>query len=218
MSTRKYVSRYEKLKKRKKEEKLIESQKGSIDKFVISNKQNITQNLDENITNEQEILQKLKLLDNDSLQKYCLKLESFLKHYVYYDIDGLDLFSELKVLKEILQIKYYTPIDILNYIKILDSFPNTCIAYKILLTIPVTVASAKRSFLKLKLIKSYIRLTMSQERLNGLVILSIKKEMLEELEYKNLIGQFASQNVRKIDFNNFKYMKLFLVFYLTSQN
>ena len=142
----------------------------------------------------------MKSLDNDSLQKYCLKLESFLKHYVYYDIDGLDLFSELKVLKEILQIKYYTPIDILNYIKILDSFPNTCIAYKILLTIPVTVASAKRSFLKLKLIKSYIRLTMSQERLNGLVILLIKKEMLEELEYKNLIGQFASQNVRKIDF------------------
>ena len=29
-----------------------------MDKFVISNKQNITQNLDENITNEQEIHQK----------------------------------------------------------------------------------------------------------------------------------------------------------------
>ena len=37
MSTRKYASRYEKLKKRKKEEKLIESKKLSIDKFVISN-------------------------------------------------------------------------------------------------------------------------------------------------------------------------------------
>ena len=35
-----------------KKEKLIESQKGSMDKFVISNKQNITQNLNENITNE----------------------------------------------------------------------------------------------------------------------------------------------------------------------
>ena len=57
MSTRKYASRNEKLKKRKKEEKLIESKKGSMDKFVISNKQNITQNLDENITNEQEIHQ-----------------------------------------------------------------------------------------------------------------------------------------------------------------
>jgi hypothetical protein len=27
-----------------------------------------------------------------------------------------------------------TPIDTLNYIKMLDSFPNACIAYKILLT------------------------------------------------------------------------------------
>ena len=52
MSTRKYTSGYEKLKKGKKEEKLIESKKWLMDKFVISNKQNIIQNLDENITNE----------------------------------------------------------------------------------------------------------------------------------------------------------------------
>ena len=58
MPTRKYASRYEKLKKRNNEEKLIESQKWSMDKFVINNKQNITQNLDENITNEQKIHQK----------------------------------------------------------------------------------------------------------------------------------------------------------------
>ena len=37
---------------KKKKKKLIEPQKGAMDKFVISNKQNITQNLDENITNE----------------------------------------------------------------------------------------------------------------------------------------------------------------------
>ena len=67
MSIRKYASRYEKLKKRKKEEKLIESQKGLMDKFVISNKQNITQNLDENITYEQEIYQK-ELEDNEMIQ------------------------------------------------------------------------------------------------------------------------------------------------------
>ena len=35
-----------------------------MDKFVISNKQNITQNLDENITNEQEIYQN-NLEEND---------------------------------------------------------------------------------------------------------------------------------------------------------
>ena len=40
------------MKNLKKEKKLIESQKESMDKIVFSNKQNITQNLDENITNE----------------------------------------------------------------------------------------------------------------------------------------------------------------------
>ena len=38
---------------------------------------------------------------------------------------------------------------------------------------------------------------MSQERLSGLVILSIENEMLEEFEYKNLISQFASQKAKK---------------------
>ena len=52
----------------------------------------------------------------------------------------------------------------------------------------------------LKLIKSYLKSTMSQERLSKLVILSIEKEMLEELEYKNLINQYTSQNERKINF------------------
>ena len=37
-------------------------------------------------------------------KKYCLNLESFLKHDIYYDIDGLDLLSELIVLKEAMQI------------------------------------------------------------------------------------------------------------------
>ena len=52
------------IKNLKKEKKLIECQKGSMNKFFISNKQNITQNLDENITNEQEIHQN-NLEEND---------------------------------------------------------------------------------------------------------------------------------------------------------
>ena len=79
----------------------------------------------------------------------------------------------------------------------LDSFPNTCITYRILLIIPITIASAERSVSKLKLIKSYLRSTMSQEKLSRLAILSIENEMLEELEYKNLISQFASQKQEK---------------------
>ena len=82
----------------------------------------------------------------------------------------------------------------------LDSFLNAYIAYRILLIILVIVALAERSFPKLKWIKSYLRFTMSQEKLSGLAILSIEKEMLEELKYKNLFSNFASQKARKIHF------------------
>ena len=73
------------------------------------------------------------------------------------------------------------------YINIFLEFLECMVVYRILLTISVTVASAERSFSKLKLIKSYLRSTMSQERLNELAILSIEKELVEKLDYVNLI-------------------------------
>ena len=76
-----------------------------------------------------------------NLKKNCLNLEYFLTHETNSHIDGLNLFSELKVLKEVLQINENSPINVLNYIKRLESFPNACKAFRILLTIPVTVAS-----------------------------------------------------------------------------
>ena len=66
------------MKNLKKKKKLIESKKWSMDKFVINNKPNITQNLDENLTNEQEIHQKelednkmIQLQDNNDVQ-FCI--------------------------------------------------------------------------------------------------------------------------------------------------
>nr|KYP31434.1 hypothetical protein KK1_048263 [Cajanus cajan] len=100
--------------------------------------------------------------------------------------------------KQILTNKINTPLKILNYIKRSCSFSNTCIAYRILLTLPVIVVTTKRNFSKLKLIKSYLRSTMLQDRLNKLAILSIESEMLELLDYKNLINNFATQKVKKI--------------------
>ncbi|KAK4729464.1 hypothetical protein R3W88_022452 [Solanum pinnatisectum] len=131
--------------------------------------------------------------------KNSLNLECSLKHNTHSNIDGLDIFSELKVLREIIKIEDNTLIEILNQIKRLDSFPNAYIAYRIMLTIPVTVASAERSFSKLKIIKSYLRSTMSQKKLSGLAILSIEKELLEEIDYTKIINNFASQKARKID-------------------
>ncbi|XP_042066003.1 uncharacterized protein LOC121809439 isoform X10 [Salvia splendens] len=70
-------------------------------------------------------------------------------------------------------------------------------AYRILFTVPVTVASAERSFSKLKLLKNYLRSTMSQQRLNGLATLCIEKKLLDEVDSNTIINDFASRNVRR---------------------
>ncbi|KAL5142515.1 Zinc finger MYM-type protein 1 [Glycine soja] len=141
---------------------------------------------------------KIKALDEDELKKYCINLEKLLRFNEYSDIDGFDLFSELKVLREMLREEIGTPIEVLSYIKTLDSFPNVYIAYIILLTIPVTVATAERSFSKLKLLKSYLKSTMLQDRLNELAILSIESEVLKLLDYKTLINDFAAKKSRRL--------------------
>jgi hypothetical protein len=41
-------------------------------------------------------------LNYDNLKKYYVNLEGFLKPDNFFDLDGIDLFSDLKVLQEIL--------------------------------------------------------------------------------------------------------------------
>jgi hypothetical protein len=65
--------------------------------------------------------------------------------------------------------------EIFEYVRQMDSYPMISIAYRILFIVLVTVASAERSFSKLKLLKNYLRSTMSQEWLNGLATLCIEK-------------------------------------------
>ena len=90
-----------------------------------------------------------------------------------------------------------SPLEILELVKVTDCYSNVSIAYRILLTMPVTVASVERSFSKLKLLKSYLRSSMSQQRLNDLTILCIEKNILENIDVDNIINDFASRNARR---------------------
>jgi hypothetical protein len=87
--------------------------------------------------------------------------------------------------------------EIFEYVTEEDCYTNVSIAYRILFTIPVTVASAERSFSKLKLLKNYLMSTMSQERLNGLATLCIEKKLLDEIDIDGIVTEFASRNVTR---------------------
>jgi hypothetical protein len=82
-----------------------------------------------------------------------------------------------------------------------DCYPNVTVAYQILLTVPVIVASTERSFSKLKLLKNYLRSTMSQERLNGLAMCSIEKDILDTIDFNIVHDDFASRNARRSIFS-----------------
>jgi len=106
-------------------------------------------------------------------------------------------FSELKVLQVTLPDKLMSALEILHFVKDLDCYPNVSIAYRILFTVPVTVASAERSFSKLKLLKNCLRSTMLQERLNGLAMYNIEKDILDKIDLDIVIEDFALRNIRR---------------------
>lgn len=134
--------------------------------------------------------------------KYCcLNLEKSLTHGGDCDIDVNRLLSELQILQEMLSTEAYEDgnswnfVKVMEFVKKMDMFPNILVAYRILLTIPITETSAKRSFSKLKLT------TITQDMLNESALLSIEKNILKDIGVDHIIEDFASKNVRR---NHFK--------------
>ena len=87
-----------------------------------------------------------------------------------------------------------SPLQLLNKLhdaRLESLFPNVCISLRIFCTLPVTVASAERSFSQLKRIKSYSKSTMAQERLQSLA------ELAKTIDYDSIIATFASRKDRE---------------------
>ena len=70
------------------------------------------------------------------------------------------------------------------------------------MTVPVTVATAGRSFSGLKLIKNFFRSSMSQKRLSGLALLSIENNRAKNLGFRKVTQKFVSAKARQ---KNFKF-------------
>ena len=93
------------LKRKKRVELFVESQKGAMDKFIKINKR--------------KWIRKHRWV--------FFEYEKYLKHDNLLNIDDLDLFSELNILKEIIGLENDKSIDIFNYIKRINSFLNAYI-------------------------------------------------------------------------------------------
>lgn len=122
--------------------------------------------------------------------------------FVLIDInDDIEIADELTYMTTMVQ-SNLSPIELLKcVINTGDFAPNVCIALRILLTLPVTVASGERSFFKLKLIITYLKSTMVQDRLSGFAMTAIEHELAEQLNDVDMVKDFVNAKARKCSFN-----------------
>ena len=88
--------------------------------------------------------------------------------------------------------------DIIQFFKNLEQGfkPMLCEVSKLMeliLVLPATTSSAERSFSKMKLILTPLRSTMSQERLNHLMMLGLNPNLLDTFDSNEIAKEFVSQ-------------------------
>ncbi|XP_044765379.1 uncharacterized protein LOC123321713 [Coccinella septempunctata] len=120
----------------------------------------------------------------------------------YEEMSTEDMLKEIPRLRRFLQAAYvpekeavkWSSLRLLQFIvefELLDSVPNLTLALRFYFTLCVSVASCERSFSKTKLIKTYLRSTMSQARLSSSAILSIENGVARGIDFDEAISQFA---------------------------
>lgn len=139
-----------------------------------------------------ELLQKRKNVESrltDSQTRDC-------------DISANELTDEITILRNMLEpgLSLSGMLDFLTKNDLQLVFPNLFIVLRILLTLPVSVAAGERSFSKLKIIKNYLRSTMTQERLTNLAMISIEHRIAEKLEVRDMVKKFSELKARKMCF------------------
>ena len=74
------------------------------------------------------------------------------------------------------------------------TFPNIYMSLKIAATIPVTTCEYERSISVLRRLKTYLRNTTRQNRMNGLALLHVHRDI--DLNINYIIDQFARKHPR----------------------
>ena len=79
-----------------------------------------------------------------------------------------------------------------------DTFPNVETVLRLYLVLMVSNCSWEWSFSKLKRIKNRLHTTMTQGRLNHLTLMSSEHDILRQVNFDDLINDFACRKARKV--------------------
>ncbi len=132
----------------------------------------------------------LKDICKNKLLAHCKNLKKVLTDGGSSDLNALELADEINIVSSLLK-KKQGPIDVLQFIISLNIGPNLSIAIRILLILPITVATGERPFSKLKIIKNYLTTMSTQNRINELAMLAIEHELSNKLDLKEIIRDFT---------------------------
>ena len=77
-------------------------------------------------------------------------------------------------------------------------FPTLAKAFKLLLTATPTVCKDERSSSKLKFVKSYLRNTMGNDRLDALMLLACEKNVADGIDLKSVAQLWSRLKQRRI--------------------
>ena len=144
----------------------------------------IYQNLEELIT---------KAANNSD---YTTELKEVLSFYSN-DFDATKLSTQLEVLSASFTTDEHTSLkDVLTFLRTLSTgqrslFNQVCKVANIILVMPATNAASERTFSTMKRVKSYLRSTMGQERLNHLMTLNIYKKEVSKLDLNIVANEFV---------------------------
>ena len=72
-----------------------------------------------------------------------------------------------------------------------DAYPTLCKVYAIAVAIPISSSTAECSFSALKRVKTRIRSTMLQGRLEALLLMAVERQTLQSLDKEPIIDMFA---------------------------
>lgn len=80
---------------------------------------------------------------------------------------------------------------------VVEIFPNVDNAARIFKSIAVSNCSSERSFSCLKRVKTFLRSTMTEDRLNDLAVLTIESEWAKSVSFEETVSAFCDRRLRR---------------------